>query len=83
MESIAFALRSEYEETFEGGLLATADGDIDVGQELEDGDGTIVIDAVKSPATVDLLDNYPALKRVPAPEKSAKKSASAPKGESK
>lgn len=81
MDAVAFALRAEFEghvdveledgstETrpkYAGGLLAVGDGDLDVGQALEDGDGTIVLYAHDSRA-VDLLEAYPAVKRVAVP----------------
>lgn len=81
METVAFALRADYEgevdvtledgsvETrpkFAGGLLAVGDGDFDVAEELEAGDGYIVVYEHDS-RLVDLLDIYPALKRVATP----------------
>lgn len=81
MDAVAFALRAEYEGTvdveledgatetrpkFAGGLLAVGDGDFNVGEELEAGDGTITVYAHDS-RLVDLLEGYPALKRVGVP----------------
>lgn len=81
METVAFALRADYEGTvdveledgsvetrpkFGGGLLAVGDGDFNVGDALEEGDGTIVVYQHDS-RLVDLLEAYPALKRVSAP----------------
>lgn len=81
MDAVAFALRAEYEghvdveledgstETrpkFGGGLLAVGDGDFNVGETLEEGSGTIVVYAHDS-RLIDLLEAYPALKRVAVP----------------
>jgi hypothetical protein len=81
MDLIAFALRAEHEGAvtveledgqtedrpkFGGGLLAVGDGDFNVGEQLEAGDGTIVVHA-HDQRLVDLLDAYPPLKRVGVP----------------
>lgn len=52
---------------YSGGVIKTGfDEDLDVGLELEEGDGVIVVDASKA-SLVLALDEHPALKRVPAP----------------
>lgn len=78
---IAYELRSEYSGTveqerdgqtievpiYQGGLLAVGDGDFNVGEELERGGGTIVIRA-RDQILADLLNAYPPLKQVSAPD---------------
>jgi hypothetical protein len=85
MDLIAYALRSDLEGTvdveladgtqetrpkFGGGVLAVGDGDFHVADTLEAGGGTIVIRA-HDQQLADVLDAYPALKRVAAPENPA------------
>lgn len=82
MKAAAYALRAEYEGTvsvpgddgdttetplFTGGVLAVGDGDFHVKDQLEAGDGTIVIHQADS-RLFELLEAYPALKRVDVPE---------------
>lgn len=78
MSHTAYGLRAEYDGTvdldgetvpiFRGGLLAV-DGapDFDVRAELDAGAGVIVVDDTNTALTF-VLDEHPALKRVPAPE---------------
>jgi hypothetical protein len=80
-DAVAFALRAEYEgtttveledgsteerPTFAGGVLHADPGDFDVAEQLEAGKGAIVV-AARDQRLVDLLDEYPPLKRVPVP----------------
>lgn len=62
---LAYALRAEYEDIYTGGLIVAGDSDFDVKAELDAADGVIVTD---SPAIIQALDDYPALKRVPLPD---------------
>lgn len=56
---------------FTGGLIAVADDrDLNVGEELEAGDGLVVVDEHDTAALI-ALDAYPALKRVDAPDDAA------------
>jgi hypothetical protein len=52
---------------FLGGMIAVAGTDFDVAAELERGDGTITV-AEENHVLIMALDEYPALKRVGAPE---------------
>lgn len=52
---------------FGGGLLATPNGDLDVAEALEEGEGVIVLDAAEHTAVAELLEAYPALHRVAVP----------------
>lgn len=63
--SIAYALRAEYLDNYVGGVLAVGTGSIDVKAALDEGDGQIVVPE-NDYLTVAVLDDYPALKRVPA-----------------
>jgi hypothetical protein len=82
MDSVAFALTEELQGTvsietgegdpgevpvFGGGVLAVGDGDFHVRDELEAGGGTIVVPSIDA-TLIDLLEAYPALKRVPVPD---------------
>lgn len=81
MDTIAFALRAEYAgttpvekdghdtevPTFQGGLLNVGDGDINLGEALEAGDGHIVVQA-NDQQLADLLRAVPVLKEVATPE---------------
>lgn len=63
-ETVAYQLRKEFEENFAGGNFALRDGSaFDVGRALDEGDGTITVNATDD-ALVSLLDEYAALKRV-------------------
>jgi len=85
--SSAFGLRAEYEGTvdqdgeqvpaFTGGVLAIPDGrSYNVREELDKSGGTIVVpDDDHILATV--LEQYPALKSVPVPDKKARKADTA------
>lgn len=75
---IAYGLRAEYEGTvdtddgpiavFQGGLIRVDDArDLNIAEALEAGGGVIVAED-HDYALVTALDEYPALKRVPAPE---------------
>ncbi|MEJ7783172.1 MAG: hypothetical protein WKF96_00115 [Solirubrobacteraceae bacterium] len=66
MQSVAYALRADHE-AFTGGVLAVGDGDIDIGAELEAGNGTIVVHA-SDQVLIDLLDLYAPLKRAEVPD---------------
>lgn len=82
MDLIAYALRHEYAGTvtqkesdddpgtevpaFTGGLIRAGELEIDVAEELEAGDGFIVLDE-RAGAAAAHLDEYPPLKRVPVP----------------
>lgn len=73
----AYGLRAEYDGTvetdlgdgavtvpkFSGGVLAVAGEDFNVREELDAGEGVIVVDAANV-ALVNALEEYPALKRV-------------------
>lgn len=61
----AYALTAEYEDNYGGGLIVAGDSDFDVKAELEKADGIIVTD---SPAIIQALDDYVALKRVALPD---------------
>lgn len=78
METIAYALREEFEGTVEqeledgtvvevdkflGGLINVGNGDLDVKLALEEGGGEIVVDE-RDAQIVMALNGYPALKRV-------------------
>lgn len=65
---VAYELRADYVDTFAGGLLRAGDRDLNIAELLEQGGGTIVVDAAATPLEVAILDDYPALKRVKAPE---------------
>lgn len=83
MSTIAYALREAYAGTipqegpdgvtrevpvYMGGLLGIDDErELNVLDELEAGNGTIVVDESDT-LVLNVLDNYPPLKRVPAPE---------------
>lgn len=80
MDKTAFELRSDYAGTvdqvdeegsdptevplFQGGVVALDGRHFDVGEELEKGDGRIVVPSANQ-GLVDLLRAYPALKEVP------------------
>lgn len=81
MDLISFGLTAEYEGTvdvvledgtteerdkFQGGLLYVGDGDIDIAAELANGAGVINV-MLTDQRAIDLLDAYPALKRVATP----------------
>jgi hypothetical protein len=55
---------------YTGGVIAVGDGEFDLGAALDEGDGTIVVDDADY-ALVNALDEYPALKRVAAPDAGA------------
>lgn len=63
MEATAFALRKEYEDNFDGGVLAVDGADFDVAAELERGGGVIVVDAMNAALTY-RLRIYPFLKEL-------------------
>lgn len=81
-DAVAFALKAEYEGTveveaedgsglvevpkFQGGILYVGDGDINIADELEAGGGYIVV-GTEDQRLRDLLEVYPALKRVEVP----------------
>lgn len=81
MNLIAYALRAELEGTVEieidgesqtvpkfgGAVLAVGDGDLHVRDTLDEGGGVICVKAADQ-TLVDLLDAYPALKRVGVPK---------------
>lgn len=81
VEKVAFELRADYQgtttvehedgsseevPTYGGGLLAVGDGDFNVGEALEEGDGVIVV-YEHDQRLVDLLETYPPLKRTSVP----------------
>jgi hypothetical protein len=51
-----------------GGLLRAGDRDLDVRKLLDEGNGTITVDAAAEPLVVAVLDEYPPLKRTTADE---------------
>ena len=65
--NIGYGLRAEYAENYLGGVLATSDGDFNVAEELEAGGGVITVDDGNHELVL-VLDEYPALKRVGAPD---------------
>lgn len=67
MSSIAYALRAEHHDTYLGGVVAIGDGSLDIRQELENGNGFIVVPETDITAVM-VLDLYPPLERVPAPD---------------
>lgn len=79
MGNVAYELREEYAgqvehgedqvQRFQGGVIAVPpdQASFDIKEHLEDGGGLIVVDESNS-GLVDLLDRFPALKRVQAPE---------------
>lgn len=77
MSTTAYGLRAEFDGTvddfngapspiFTGGIIDVAGHDFDVRAELDAGNGTIIVDE-NNAALIRALDEYPALKRVPAP----------------
>lgn len=66
MSSIAYALRREHHDTYVGGVLVVGDDSLDVRQQLEDGNGVIVVPEDDMMKTM-VLDSYPPLERVPVP----------------
>jgi hypothetical protein len=69
--------------TFQGGQIALPDGGetFDVGQKLQDGGGTIVVDSSEE-KVIGLLREYPALKEVKAPDSAPAEGGSSEGGES-
>jgi hypothetical protein len=75
--AVAFALAEDYAGTveqdgeqvpiFQGAHLATDEGSLDVGERLDEGNGTIVV-PTSEPALIELLRALPALVEVEAPE---------------
>lgn len=69
-DTVAYQLRADYADTFQGGVLATDTGYIHIYDALQAGDGTIVVHA-NDQVLRDLLAQYPPLKQVPAPDNPA------------
>lgn len=77
MDTISFALTADYAgtteqdgeqvPTFQGGLLGVGDGDIDLAEALDAGNGYIVVQS-NDQALADLLRAVPVLKEVSTPE---------------
>lgn len=67
MSQVAYALRADFEASFVGGVLNVADRDFDVAKQLSDGHGFVLVNTDDQHATLltAVLDEYPALKRVP------------------
>lgn len=65
MTQVAYALRADYQDTFQGGVIHVGDRDFDVAAELEKGGGYIVVDTAEwgVGALVAALDANAALKR--------------------
>jgi hypothetical protein len=65
MGEIAFAVRADADDGFEGGALAVHDGDVfHLGEALEEGRGFVVVDEADHELVL-RLDEQPALERVP------------------
>lgn len=76
-DRVAFRLAAEYADSYDGGVIAiTGGGDLNVGRELEAGNGVIT---TADPATIAALDAYRPLERAttPAPEPKAPKTSKA------
>lgn len=61
---VAFAVRKDYESTYEPGVIAVGDHTLNLAELLTEGDGQIVV-ADTEHILLSRLDEQPALKRVP------------------